>query len=378
MLTAMTTICLHAGEQDESPTVVDEYSSVGFEGQTLSIPEGIRVIGEGAFAGSTIETVVFPSTLDSIGPYAFAGCRLLREVSLPSDVKHVGRNAFSGCNSLESVTFSAGLQTIGTEAFQSAAVKTADLSECGQLKSIGAWAFADCREMGAMKLPMSAGIIIGEGVFMGCSSLKNIIVPAIGAIPAYAFAGCHEADLSGLIWYNPLDSIGEYAFSGNLATDTISLPSGMEYLGDHAMERMASLRHLDVAALDKVPHTGDNVWEGVDQPNVSLLTAPEMAEKFASAPQWQEFHIGLTTSDNSTELPPNPVTIAAGSGRLYVSSTCGDICQVEIFDTKGVLMSHYRTNAPELTTDISGLQSGVYIIRVDVPGAAPQSFTFIK
>ncbi len=377
IFTAVTMSTVSAA-MSESGTIITEYSSVGFQGQTLTVDEGIRVIGEGAFAGSAMEIVSLPSTLDSIGPYAFAGCRSLKYITLPSSVRHIGRNAFSGCDSLESVTFPPEVQTIGDEAFQSTAITAADLSDCGQLNYVGAWAFALCTEIKSVALPPSEGIILGEGVFMGCPMLKSVNAPATGDIPPYAFAGCTSADLSEMMKGNSGGTIGEYAFSGNTATDSISLPHGLEYVGSHSMERMTSLSHIDAFGLEMVPATGDNVWEGVDQPNVNLLTDPEMADKFASAPQWQEFHIGLTTSVTEGRLNHNSLGIEVRSGQLSVLSEYGDIQQIEIIDTKGVIISVYRPGANEFTADISNLRTSVYIVRVNVSGSGPQTFTFIK
>ncbi len=63
---------------------------------SVTIPEGIREIGYGAFAGYTaLEEIVIPESVLIIGDDAFSGCVNLEGVTLGSNVKYIGENAFA-------------------------------------------------------------------------------------------------------------------------------------------------------------------------------------------------------------------------------------------------------------------------------------------
>ena len=70
------------------------------------LPEGVRVIGEEAFASLTaLEELSLPSTVEEIGPYAFwsSGTEAL-ELVIPKGVKSIGEDAFKGIGA-DSVTY---------------------------------------------------------------------------------------------------------------------------------------------------------------------------------------------------------------------------------------------------------------------------------
>lgn len=90
------------------------------------------------------------NTVDSIAPYAFAGCMNLKNVEIPSKLTHIsdyafcqsglqsivipstvtliGHGAFFYCENLSSVTFSENIESIGYGAFAHCALTEADLS----------------------------------------------------------------------------------------------------------------------------------------------------------------------------------------------------------------------------------------------------------
>lgn len=67
-----------------------------------NIPEGVKIIEKGAFAGSGLQKVTLPKTLEKIEDYAFIKCRQLTTITIPDDVA-VNELAFYGCNNLTSI-----------------------------------------------------------------------------------------------------------------------------------------------------------------------------------------------------------------------------------------------------------------------------------
>jgi len=72
------------------------------EGLTsITIPAGVKHIGDFAFDGSGITSVDIPNGVTSIGKYAFTRCTELVSVSIPASVVSIGDFAFYNCTGLE-------------------------------------------------------------------------------------------------------------------------------------------------------------------------------------------------------------------------------------------------------------------------------------
>lgn len=66
--------------------------------------------------GSELESYTVPSGVTAIEPFAFAGCKALKEIILPDSLSHIGQRAFEGC-AFPSIHVPTGVETIESEAF---------------------------------------------------------------------------------------------------------------------------------------------------------------------------------------------------------------------------------------------------------------------
>lgn len=81
-----------------------------------------NAIPAGAFKVSdapsiSLQEVIFPQNLGSIGTSAFDGCNSINDILLPENLTEIGAEAFKGCTSLPSVTIPASVNVIGNGAF---------------------------------------------------------------------------------------------------------------------------------------------------------------------------------------------------------------------------------------------------------------------
>ena len=80
---------------------------------SLKLPEGVRAIGSNAFRGTAFTSIEFPSTLETIGDYAFYRLKGLSELVLPPSLRSIGGFSFAGCSGLMSLVVPARVTSLG-------------------------------------------------------------------------------------------------------------------------------------------------------------------------------------------------------------------------------------------------------------------------
>jgi hypothetical protein len=113
-------------------------------------------------AGKRIRTYTIPSSVMSIGDYAFYGCRILASVIIPSSVMSIGGWAFYDCSSLTSITIPSSVTFIGQGAFHSCSSLT-NITIPSSVTFIGQGAFYNCSSLTSITL--SRRTQVGEGAF---------------------------------------------------------------------------------------------------------------------------------------------------------------------------------------------------------------------
>lgn len=90
--------------------------------KNISIPQyiddySVTSIGTAAFYNSDIEKVMFPPSIDSIGWWAFYGCKKLSSVVLNDGLNTIENGAFINCYSLKQISLPYTVYSIGEDAF---------------------------------------------------------------------------------------------------------------------------------------------------------------------------------------------------------------------------------------------------------------------
>jgi len=85
---------------------------------SVVLPEGVRSVGDGAFAGcSLLVSVVMSDTVTNLGAFAFQGCAKLTDLRLGKGLRELGAGCLSFCESLRQVSLPAGVRSVGDYAF---------------------------------------------------------------------------------------------------------------------------------------------------------------------------------------------------------------------------------------------------------------------
>lgn len=122
--------------------------------ENLVVEEGITSIGNYMFYNTFFYNVSLPSTLKTIGNYAFSGVSTLTALKLPEEIETISDYAFYRCRKLESIIIPDSVTSIGANAFDT----------CSALKNV---AFE------TMNMPVS----IGKKAFYNCAALIEVTVP---------------------------------------------------------------------------------------------------------------------------------------------------------------------------------------------------------
>ena len=121
---------------------------------TIVIPNSVTSIGTNAFSFcSGLKTVTIPNSVTSIGTNAFSFCSGLKTVTIPNSVTDIGDEAFYGCTQMESVTIGEKVESIEDFAFSHCDNLTAVISKAMTPPQIWAMTFDDY----AMTLYVPAG-----------------------------------------------------------------------------------------------------------------------------------------------------------------------------------------------------------------------------
>lgn len=108
---------------------------------------------------------------------------------IPDGVTEIGDGAFMSNTTIQTIVFPTSLQKIGNDAFRDSALTTADLSACKALTVISNSAFAGCLQLTDVSFSSNTDMTVEESVFRGCAALDSVTLPET-VIPDSCFIDC--------------------------------------------------------------------------------------------------------------------------------------------------------------------------------------------
>ena len=192
--------------------------------QSITFPEGLTMIGYEAFQcntdgyydeqgiwrqrGGSLKEVTLPSTLTSLGSYAFAYQTQLEKVTMLDGLTYISEDAFYNCSNLSDLTLPATLTEIGGYAFSyCSALTKLELPE--NLQRINNYAFRYCSSLEEVVLPSTLQYVYRP--FDGCEKLTKMTIKAIAAPATNGYSIMGKATLAAACTlYVPELSINVY------------------------------------------------------------------------------------------------------------------------------------------------------------------------
>jgi hypothetical protein len=234
---------------------------------TVVVPDTIlgapvTCIGAYAFNVSGVTNVTLPSSLVSIGDFAFAYCSHLSDVEGLSSCANVGVRAFYGCGSLTNVVLPDSVTNIGEASFEWCSSMTRFDVPAG-VRLLPNDVFAGCTHLAMVHLPNALGLI-SSNAFGGCTSLTNVNLGAsITNIGALAFYFC--TSLPGVVIPTNVTSIGSLAFESCATLSGVLIPAGVTNIGAGCFADCVGVSNISVEVQNPNYRSKDGVLFNKDE-----------------------------------------------------------------------------------------------------------------
>lgn len=245
-----------SGPATNEVTAIDVPATVDYEGTTYNvtaigvqafkwskvvtavIPSSVEVIKKEAFNGADLASITLNEGLKVIGNYSLA-CKNLTTIDVPSTVTCIEDNVFFAATNLTKVTLREGLKTIGRSSFYKVPITKLDIP--ASVDTIYKSAFLYCDKL--EEVTLHEGLkYMGDGAFNGCKVLQGMVLPST------------------------LTYIGMECFLDNAQMSNIYIGAGVQTLGEGFMAKTGiSQINLDPAnpyfkLVDGVLYSADGIF----------------------------------------------------------------------------------------------------------------------
>ncbi len=200
--------------------------------ENVTIPAGVRVIGEDAFSGNlSMKTLTIPNGVEEIRYHAFSGCDMLESVNIADSVRIIGQAVFSDCGSLKDVTIGDGLVNMSSGVF----------AGCPNLSTVN---------IKSSKYHCRGGVIYNEAettlveMLGGCETTAYEMPSTVTRIDPYAFWDCDK--LAYVQLSAALSEIPAYSFSGCTGLTAVSVPYSVKRIETKAFSDCRNLQYAEI------------------------------------------------------------------------------------------------------------------------------------
>lgn len=242
--------------------------------ELLEIPEGVQIISYRAFRCTLDSFVEFPSTLKIIEDGAFE-LSSIESIKLPEGVIQLGKSTFGRCDSLVSVDLPDSIETIDDYCFELCYnLKEVNLPKSLRKLGLGALHGYTLKEI---ELQKNLSVIVGNP-FYG-SRVERLILNS----PNFKFENglLYSADYKRLIAYlgderdvfinDNVIEIGDYVFYGKRVCH-IHFPKCLKSIGKHSFYECKKLLECDLSQTN-LETIGKNAFENCI--NITSVSMPD-------------------------------------------------------------------------------------------------------
>ena len=250
--------------------------------KSIEIPDSVTTVNSFVFDGcSALESIKIPDSVTSIGTYAFSDCSALKSIALSESITNIGDGLFKGCSSLKNLVIPDSVTKVGFYAF----------NNCSALKDVyykgsqTEWAKITLNSSGNSYLTSATRYYYSEtepttdGNFWYYDADGTVEIWEIDSSTSYSVGLAYTSNGDGtcsvsgigtctdtevvipsIIDGLTVTSIGQFAFSGCSALESIVIPDSVTSIGVWAFYCCTSLESIVIP--DSVTSIGSYAFSG--------------------------------------------------------------------------------------------------------------------
>lgn len=216
--------------------------------------------------------------------YCFNHCCSLESIVIPTDVTSMGNSALSYCSALKHLTLPSGFTSVAQSL----------LSYCSNIKSVSLpfsiteirnSAFEYCDTLSSLAMPNSV-TTIGQYMCQHCDGLNKIVLPnGIFSLPTSAFAYC--SSLSKIAYPNNATTIQQYVQQYCYALSEITIPNGVTSISGYAFDGCYGVKTYYLKPTSP-PTLGSNVFRNIQSDCIIYVPVGSL-EAYQTANNWSTY-----------------------------------------------------------------------------------------
>ncbi len=221
----------------------------------VTLNSGLITIGNSAFRYTSIYSITIPNTVKTIGTYAFYDCFLSNTLTIPDSVETIGNCAFADNYGLTKISLGKNLSSLGTNVFyENPKIESYSVNSENKNFSVEndvlfnknkseLILYPSAKADTTYQIPSSVKKI-KETAFYGNKKITEITMPDnLTEIETGAFVNC--TSLKKVTLNKNLKSIPDYAFN-NTGIEDINIPASVTSLNSIAFIGTATLKNINI------------------------------------------------------------------------------------------------------------------------------------
>ena len=221
---------------------------------SYTVPEGVEVIRDYSFFGSSLNSITLPSTVNSIGDLSFSYSALSSFV-IPASVQTIGESAFIGSSDLTDLQVASGnlryrmqgqfMMSVDNKRLVAVQYPLpSELTIPDGVEYIGDYMFKEEKALNKVVLPNSCKRI-GEESFAYCVNITDFDFGA--GLESIGTQGLRECtSLTSVSLPATIKSIALQSFLRCYALTYVTLPEGLQTIGPSSFDFCTSLKSVDI------------------------------------------------------------------------------------------------------------------------------------
>ena len=258
--------------------------------ETISIPNSVKTIKNGAFCSSRIKSIVLPNSIETLEEESFLSCRDLNTLVFSNSLTYIGDGAFQGCYNLQTITIPNSVTYIGNSAFYGCS-GLESVTVPNSITNIGNNVFGECH-------PTSVHLgIVGKDMFFYSKPVNTLMYATIDE-------GVEIIEIESFY---------------NSGLKEISIPSSVTHIGNNAFTNCNNLT-------DIIYNGTRSQWNEIEKGSRWLLkevTVHCLDETFVLVNNLYYYFIRVKDADTNNDISGANVLWSDGTYEKYATSGGG-------------------------------------------------------